>query len=120
ADRQVVQLRGAKVYRADGKIDEAVEYGEGSADDPSIAMYTSARTFYVQFPRLEPGDVVELRYRVDSMSAQNQFDDYFGDVEYLQSAEPTGHAEYVLITPKSRKLYVDTKHLPNLKQSAED
>ena len=24
-------------------------------------MYTSARTFYVQLPRLSPGDVVELR-----------------------------------------------------------
>jgi tetratricopeptide (TPR) repeat protein len=120
ADAERVQLRGARVFRGDGTVDEAIESGEGAADNPSIAMYTSARTFYVQFPRLEPGDVVELRYRVDSMSSQNQFADYFGDVEYLQSAEPTGHAEYVLITPKSRKLYVDTKHLPNLKQSTED
>ncbi|HET9953092.1 MAG TPA: tetratricopeptide repeat protein, partial [Polyangiaceae bacterium] len=52
ASQQVVQLRGAKVYRKNGKVDEAIEWGEGPADDPSIAMYTSARTFYVQFPRL--------------------------------------------------------------------
>ena len=120
ADAERVQLRGARVFRGDGTVDEAIESGEGAADDPEIAMYTSARTFYVQFPRLEPGDVVELRYRIDSMSSQNQFADYFGDVEYLQSAEPTGHAEYVLITPKSRKLNVDTKHLPGLRQSTEE
>ena len=64
-------------------------------------MYTSARTFYVHFPRLEPGDVVELRYRVEDVAPRNEFADYFGEVEYMQSDEPIAHAEYVLITPKS-------------------
>lgn len=116
ADSQVVQLKGARVYRGDGRIDEAIESGEGAADDPSIAMYTSARTYYVQFPRLEPGDVVELRYRVDDVTPRNEFADYFGEVVYLQNDEPTQNAEYVLITPKSRKLYIDEK-LPGLKRT---
>lgn len=116
SDRQVVQLRGAKVYRADGKIDEAVEYGEGSSDDPSISMYTSARTFYVQFPRLEPGDVVELRYRVDDVTPRNEFGNYFGEIVALQGGEPVANAEYVLITPKDRTFYFD-QNIPGLKQS---
>lgn len=120
ADEDRVQLRGARVFRGDGKVDEAIESGEGAADDPAIAMYTSARTFYVQFPRLEPGDVVELRYRVDSVSSQNQFADYFGEVQYLQSSEPITHAEYVLVTPKSRKFYFDSEHVPGLHQTIED
>ena len=52
SDSEAVQLRGAHVYRADGKIDEAVESGEGAADNPSISTYTSARAYYVHFPRL--------------------------------------------------------------------
>lgn len=108
ADRQSVQLRGARVFRADGRVDEAIEYGEAAADDPSIAMYTSARNFYVQLPRLEPGDVVELRYRIDDTTPRNEFADYFGEVVYLQSSEPVANAEYVLITPKSRKFHIDT------------
>ena len=116
SDRQVVQLRGAKVYRADGKIDEAVEYGEGSADDPSISMYTSARAFYVQFPRLEPGDVVELRYRVDDVTPRNEFGNYFGEIVALQGGEPVQNAEYVLITPKDRTFYFD-QNIPGLTQS---
>jgi tetratricopeptide (TPR) repeat protein len=116
ADRQVVQLRGAKVYRSDGKIDEAVEYGEGSADDPSISMYTSARTFYVQFPRLEPGDVVELRYRVDDVTPRNEFGNYFGEIVALQGGEPVQNAEYVLITPKDRTFYFD-QNIPGLTQA---
>jgi tetratricopeptide (TPR) repeat protein/transglutaminase-like putative cysteine protease len=116
SDRQVVQLRGARVFRADGKIDEAVEYGEGSADDPSISMYTSARTFYVQFPRLEPGDVVELRYRVDDVTPRNEFGNYFGEIVALQGGEPVSNAEYVLITPKQRTFYFD-QNVPGLTYS---
>lgn len=109
ADRQVVELKGARVYRADGSIDEAIESGEGAANDPSISMYTSGRTFYVQFPRLEPGDVVEARYRIDDVTPRNEFADYYGDVVYFQSDEPTKNVEYVLLTPKSRKILVDTQ-----------
>ncbi|HWP09877.1 MAG TPA: DUF3857 domain-containing protein [Polyangiaceae bacterium] len=105
---QVVQLRGAKVYRGDGRVDEAVEWGEGPADDPSISMYTTGRAFYVQFPRLEAGDVVELRYRVDDVTPRNEFNDYFGEITQLQSSDPTANAEYVVVTPKARTLYFDT------------
>jgi len=119
ADSEVVQLRGARVYRGDGRVDEAVESGEGAADDPSIAMYTSARVFYVQLPRLEPGDVVELRYRVDDITPRNEFADYFGEVTYLQSNEPVANAEYVVITPKRRTLHVDQR-LPGLKRELKE
>jgi tetratricopeptide (TPR) repeat protein len=117
ADSQTVQLRGARVYRTNGRVDEAIETGVGAADDPSIAMYTSARTFSVQFPRLEPGDVVELRYRIDDVAQRNVFNDYFGDIQYLQDTDAVGHAEYVLITPKSRHLYIDQQRIPGLKSS---
>lgn len=116
ADSQRVQLRGARVYRADGRVDEAIETGTDSADDPSIAMYTSMRAYYVQFPRLDPGDVVELQYRIDDVSVRNDYDTYFGTVESLQGNEPVEHAEYVLIAPKSRKLYVEAKGIPGLQQ----
>jgi cellulose synthase operon protein C len=119
ADRQTVELRGARVYRKDGRVDEAIEHGTGAADSPEIAMYTSTRTFYVRLPRLEPGDVVELRYRVDDAVAQNEYADYFGDVVYLQSAEPVANAEYVLITPKARAFYVDSK-IAGLQQSVRE
>jgi tetratricopeptide (TPR) repeat protein/transglutaminase-like putative cysteine protease len=118
ADSQAVQLRGARVYRGDGRVDEAIESGEGPADDPSIATYTSARTFYVQFPRLEPGDVVELRYRVDDVTPKNDFGNYFGEITYLQGQDPVQNAEYVLITPKSRTFYID-QNVPELLQTSE-
>ncbi|MCA9625831.1 MAG: DUF3857 domain-containing protein, partial [Myxococcales bacterium] len=106
ADRQVVQLRGAKVYRRDGRVDEATQSGEAPLNDPSINMYTLQRSYIVQFPRLEPGDVVELRYRIDDVAARNELSDYFGEVSYLESTEPVKNAEYVLIAPKDKALHV--------------
>lgn len=120
ADTETVQLRGAKIYRKNGQIDEAIESGEGDADDPAMAMYTSARAFYVHFPRLNPGDVVELLYRVEDIAPRNAFADYFGEVVYMQSTESIARSEYVLITPKSRQFYFNEPKVPGLSRSIEE
>ncbi len=114
ADNETVQLRAARVYRENGKVDEAVESGEGPADNPALAMYTSARTFYVHFPRLNARDVIELRYRVEDVAARNEFADYFGEIVYLQRPEPLQNVEYVLRTPKSRSFSFQVSPLPGL------
>jgi tetratricopeptide (TPR) repeat protein len=119
ADRQRAMLRGARVFRTSGAVDEAIESGEGPADSPELSMYTSARTVHVQFPRLEAGDVVELRYRIDDIGDRGEFAGYFGELEYLQSEAPIAHAEYVVITPKDRKLYVDAQRIPGLEEKVE-
>jgi transglutaminase-like putative cysteine protease len=82
-----------------------------------MAMYTTGRTVYVQFPRIDVGDVLELRYRIEDVSARNAFADYFGEVTNFPSDEPVGHAEYVLITPKSRTFYFNEPRIPGLKRN---
>jgi tetratricopeptide (TPR) repeat protein len=121
SDAETVQVRAARVYRADGHIEEAVESGAGAmADDPSISVYTSARSYYVRYPRLNPGDVVELQYRVEDVAPRNAFADYFGEVVYMQSSEPIARAEYVLMTPKSRSFYFNKPTVPGLEQKTEE
>jgi tetratricopeptide (TPR) repeat protein len=120
-DSQAVELRAARVYRHDGRIDEAIESGAGAmADDPTISMYTSARSYYVRFPRLESGDVVEVQFRVEDVAARNEFADYFGEIAYLQGAESIGLSEYVLRTPKSRTFYFNEPRVPGLERYVEE
>ena len=84
-DSETVQLRAAQgVPRRTARSTRRSRAARAARTIPSIAMYTSARTFYVHFPRLEPGDVVELRYRVEDVAPRNEFADYFGEIEYLQ------------------------------------
>jgi cellulose synthase operon protein C len=120
ADTETVQLRGARIYRKSGQIDEAIESGEGATDNPSMAMYSSARAFYVHFPRLDAGDVVELLYRVEDVAHRNAFADYFGEVVYMQSTEPIARSQYVLITPKSRAFYFNKPTVAGLTQRVEE
>lgn len=112
--RQTIDLRAAKVYRQNGKIDEAIESGEGPANNPAISMYTSQRTFGVLFPRLSAGDVVELRYRVEDIAPRNEISDYFGEVEYLQEDNPIASSEYILVTPKDKTFYIRTNKIDNI------
>jgi tetratricopeptide (TPR) repeat protein/transglutaminase-like putative cysteine protease len=120
ADTETVQLRGARIYRKNGQIDEAIESGEGATDNPAMAMYSSARAFYIHFPRLDPGDIVELQYRVEDVAHRNAFADYFGEVVYMQGTEPIARSEYVLITPKSRAFYFNKPNVVGLTQEVQD
>lgn len=117
ADAQTVQLRGARIYRKTGQVEEATETGETDSDDPGMAMYSSSRVAYVHFPRLFPGDVVEVLYRIEDVAERNVFADYFGEVRYMQGRDAIFHADYVLITPKSRQFHMNTPNLPSLKTS---
>ena len=118
ADSETVQLRGARVFRKSGAVEEAVDVGEGPANNPAMVMYTSGRTVYVRFARVEVGDVVELRYRQEDVSARNAFADYFGEVTTFPSNEPVARAEYVLITPKSRTFHFNEPRVAGLKRTS--
>ena len=120
ADTETVQLRGAKIHKKNGQTAEAIESGEGPADNPALAMYTSSRAFYVHFPRLDPGDVVELQYRVEDIAHRNAFADYFGEVVYMQSTEPIAKSDYVLITPKSRSFHFNKPNISGLTSKQEE
>jgi cellulose synthase operon protein C len=118
--REVVDVRAARVYRTNGQVDETIETGEGRADDPSLAMYTSTRAFYVQLPKLTPGDVVELRYRVEEVTPRNEYGDSFSETAYVQQLEPTASTEYVLLTPKARKVNVRFPQQPGFAHEESD
>ncbi len=110
-ETQRVDVRLARVYRADGRVLEATETYEEQLGEPWYRVYYDTRALVVVFPDLEPGDSVELRYRIDDVAPRNLYADYFGDLHLFGGAEPRVEAEYVLITPASRRFFV---HRPEL------
>ncbi len=113
-DSQRVDIRMARVYRADGRVLEATETYEQQLGEPWYRVYYDSRALVVVFPDLEPGDSVELRYRIDDVSPRNLYADYYGDLHFFQGDEPRAHVEYVLITPKKRKFYFNQPKLASL------
>lgn len=112
-DVQRIMVRAARVYRQ-GRQLEATETYEQSLGEPWYRIYYDTRALVVVFPDLQPGDVVELRYRIDDVAERNQFDDYYGDMHYFQSGAPIARTEYVLITPAARQFYFNTPHMASL------
>ncbi|MCU0676181.1 MAG: DUF3857 domain-containing protein [Myxococcota bacterium] len=111
---QRVDLRLARVYRGNQRL-EATQLFEQALGEPWYRIYYDTRAMVVVFPTLEPGDVVELRWRIDDVAHRNLFADYYGDLTFLQDMQPSAHQEYVLITPSSRQFYFSEPNLPQLR-----
>ena len=115
--RQWVEVRSAKVHRANGSVVESVRTFEQSLGDSAYRIYYDTRALVLDLPQLEPGDTVELRFRVEDVSRRNAFNDYYGAVRFLQGGYPTQHLEHVLVTPTSRRFYFNEPAMPSLRHT---
>jgi tetratricopeptide (TPR) repeat protein len=104
-DTQRVEIRQARVFRADGSVLEATQTFERQLGEPWYRIYYDTRALVVVFPDLEPGDAVEIQYRTDDVAHRNLFADYYGDLTFLQGFSPIRRFDYVLITPARRRFY---------------
>ncbi|MCA9532775.1 MAG: DUF3857 domain-containing protein [Myxococcales bacterium] len=114
---QRVDVRLARVYRANGQVLEATRTYQQALGEPWYRIYYDTRALVVVFPTLEPGDVVELRYRVDDVAHRNLFADYYGDMHFLQGGAPTRRMDYILRTPASREFYFNEPAMPSLQHT---
>ena len=112
-DVQRVSVRAARVYRQ-GRQLEATETYEQQLGEPAYRIYYDTRALVVVFPDLQPGDVVEIRYRIDDVAERNLFDDYYGDMHFFQGGAPIARTDYVLITPAARQFFFNTPRMASL------
>lgn len=119
-DTQRFELRAARVYHRDGSVDESTGLEEYTVSGGASRMYYDTREMVVSFPRLQIGDVVEVRWRVDDVAQRNAFADYFGDLEIFQSDTPRSSVRYVLRAPTGRTFYFRPPALRGLERSERD
>ena len=112
-DVQRVSVRLARVTRNGHHLD-AQDSFEQQLGEPWYRIYYDTRALIVVFPDLEPGDMVEIRYRIDDVAERNLFDDYYGDLHYLGGQTPIARLDYVLLTPAARSFYFNQPSLPSL------
>ncbi|MFW5921385.1 MAG: DUF3857 domain-containing protein, partial [Polyangiales bacterium] len=110
---QRVQVRHARVHRGE-RVLEATRSFQRTLGQPWYRIYYDTRAHVVVFPSLEPGDVVEIRYRIDDVAHRNMFADYYGDLHFLQGLQPIVREDYVLITPEDRDFYFNEPELAGL------
>lgn len=116
---QEVRVEQARLVRPDGSVVESASQNDRRLTDSWSGMYFDARQRIVAFQDVRPGDVVELTYRLDDVSSENMFADYFGDVRFLQGTAPQRLVEYVLIAPASREFFTNEPRLDGLRHEVE-
>lgn len=116
---QRVELRTARVFRKNGQILEALRTYSQQMGEPWYRLYYDTRQLTVVFPELEPGDTVEIRYRVDDIAPRNMFDDYFGRMSFLKAQVPIAELEHVFILPEKRTFIFNQPELTGLERSEE-
>jgi transglutaminase-like putative cysteine protease len=113
-----VEIRQARVYRrgAGGALEvlEMAERDDVDLSEPWYGLYYDNRAEVVRFEGLRAGDVFEVQYVIEDVSAENQMADYFGDLETIAESAPKRRWEYTLIAPASRPIYSNTPRVPGL------
>jgi transglutaminase-like putative cysteine protease len=102
---ETLSMMRARVLKSDGRqVDAAV-----SADQPVVqrgaSMYFDSRSRELRFARLQPGDLVEIEYRLLPAAEANPWTGYYARIDLFRDSFPTRLRRRVLIAPSSMKLY---------------
>jgi tetratricopeptide (TPR) repeat protein len=108
-ESQNLEVIHARVLKRDGRQIAADDEGENAVSE--AAMYYDVRARIFRFA-VEPGDVVELEYRLTPSSSTNPYGDYFGDIVVFGSSIPQRMKRLVVIAPESRPLHVVEERMP--------
>jgi transglutaminase-like putative cysteine protease len=109
---QKLTVLAARVFKADGRVLNAVDQGESAVADTSVSMYYDTRARSLRFPSLEKGDTIELEYRISPNSSVNPYGTYFGTLVAFQNGLQQRLRRYVLIAPSQLKLNVVEQRMP--------
>ena len=100
-----VEVRRARVRRADGGIEEMGDTSVVALTDAGYRMFYDQRQQRVTFNGLRVGDTLEVAFVRRDTAARNKFDDYFGEIAPLEDVLPQHRREYILEAPAGRKLF---------------
>jgi tetratricopeptide (TPR) repeat protein len=103
--RQQVRILQSRVLHPDNTTDASVLVRDYSLSEPWYNLYYDVHDREITFPKLAPGDLVELSYLVEDMGGRSMLGNYFGDMVLLQYSQPTSKAVYVLLAPAEQTLH---------------
>ncbi len=90
----------ARLIRKDGSVILAARRERALMPDAELRMWYDTRVIRMTFPRLEEGDLIDVRYRVEGIGASNPIrDGYFGDVLLVGQSVPVLSTEIAVLAP---------------------
>ena len=104
-DAELVEVLSVNVVKPDGRVLEVFDSNDyGSGSGPS-SIYYDVHARVLAFMSLEVGDVLIYEYTLADVAYQNMFDDYFGDMWFVEDNVPQRRIRYALHAPTAREIY---------------
>ena len=115
-----VRIHHARIWKPDGTVVEAQEFGESALADAAVSIYYDMRSRQLRFTGLEKGDVAELDYSLVPTLRQSPYAGYFGELVTLASRTPARLKRYALIAPAAQKIFVHAEKVNLARTSEQD
>ncbi|HHN75146.1 MAG TPA: DUF3857 domain-containing protein, partial [Acidobacteria bacterium] len=110
---QTVRILDAKLVRKDGSVVPAARRERPLLPDPELRMWYDSRVLELSFPRLEAGDLIDVRYTISDIGHANPIaDGYFGDIVAVGTMVPVLSTRVILEAPTSLPLRYHFVNLP--------
>jgi cellulose synthase operon protein C len=105
--RQELRVERGRIHRPDGTVVEAWEDRETSASEPWYRTYYDTHVRTLTFTALQPGDVLEVAWRLDDVAEANLLADSFNDLTPIDGGPARRRFDYVLLMPARRAIHAN-------------
>jgi transglutaminase-like putative cysteine protease len=103
----------ARVLKRDGGEVAATVSADQPVQERASSMYFDSRSRDLHFAQLQPGDLVEIDYRLLPAAEVNPWAGYYARIDLFRDSLPTHLRRRVLIAPSTMKLYAVEHGLPS-------
>ncbi len=104
----------AKLIRADGTVIPGTRGEQPVLPDPELRMWYDSRALGVSFPRLEEGDLLDVRFAVSDRGTSNSIaEGYFGDMFVAGGEMPVLSTRFVIDAAAARPVKWKLVNLPS-------
>src|SRR5438874_536144 len=111
-ESEQLKIIHARVLKRNDRAVEAEDIGDSPIADAQSAMYYDVRARNIRFSRLEPGDVIELEYRIVPFESENPYGKYFAELVSFGTEIDKDRQKFVVIAPSDIKIFSEQKDLP--------
>ncbi len=105
--RQELKVERGRIHKPDGTVIETWEDRETSASEPWYRMYYDTHVRTLTFTGLQPGDVLEVAWRLDDVAEANLLGDSFNDLAPIDGGPARRRLDYVLLMPAGRAVHAN-------------
>lgn len=108
---QRLDVRVARLIRP-GDPPQSPRRSDRDLSEPAWRLYYDLRAEVLSFPRVAPGDVIEVDWQITDLDPDPSFPGYFGELAYLQEAVPRARSVVAFETSLPLKIHVEARGLP--------